>query len=119
MSKQLVLIDHDGGVDDYLATMLLMTMDHVQPLGVVVTPADCYVKPAVGATLKILDLMGCSDVPVAESTVRGINPFPRLYRRDSFVIDHLPILNQSETMHTTLVPENGSRLHGAGVASGF
>jgi inosine-uridine nucleoside N-ribohydrolase len=31
MSKQLVLMDHDGGVDDYLATMLLMTMEHVQP----------------------------------------------------------------------------------------
>ena len=29
MSKQLVLMDHDGGVDDYLATMLLMTMDQV------------------------------------------------------------------------------------------
>ena len=54
MSKQLVLMDHDGGVDDYLATMLLMTMDHIQPLGVVVTPADCYAEPAVSATRKIL-----------------------------------------------------------------
>jgi len=33
-------MDHDGGVDDYPATMLLMTMEHVQPL-VVITPADC------------------------------------------------------------------------------
>lgn len=100
-------MDHDGGVDDYLATMLLMTMDHIQPLGVVVTPADCYIQPAISATRKILDLIGCTDVPVAESTVRGINPFPRLYRRDSFIVDHLPILNQSETISTTLVPETG------------
>lgn len=107
MSKQLVLMDHDGGVDDYLATMLLMTMDHIQPLGVVVTPADCYIQPAVSATRKILDLMGCSAIPVAESTVRGINPFPRLYRRDSFIVDHLPILNQSETISTALVSETG------------
>jgi purine nucleosidase len=107
MSKQLVLMDHDGGVDDYLATMLLMTMDGVQPLGIVVTPADCYVQPAVGATRKILDLMGRSEVPVAESTVRGINPFPRLFRRDSFVVDHLPILNEQETIQTPLVPETG------------
>lgn len=76
MSKQLVLMDHDGGVDDYLATMLLLTMDHIELLGVVVTPADCYVQPAVSATRKILDLMGFSHIPVAESTVRGINPFP-------------------------------------------
>jgi len=106
VAKKLVLMDHDGGVDDYLATMLLMTMEHVQPLGIVVTPADCYIKPAISATCKILDLMGCSNVPVAESTVRGINPFPRLYRRDSFIVDHLPILNQSETTRT-MVPETG------------
>jgi len=35
MTKQLVLMDHDGGVDDYLATMLLLTMDNVQLMGVV------------------------------------------------------------------------------------
>ncbi|NMG22240.1 nucleoside hydrolase [Brasilonema bromeliae] len=107
MSKQLVLMDHDGGVDDYLATMLLMTMDHIQPLGIVVTPADCYAEPAVSATRKILDLMGCSDIRVAQSTVRGINPFPRLYRRDSFVIDHFPILNQSDAIRTPLLAEPG------------
>ena len=106
MPKQLVLMDHDGGIDDYLATMLLMTMEHIQPLGVIVTPADCYAQPAVSATRKILDLMGC-DVPVAESTVRGINPFPRLYRRDSLIVDHLPILNQSEELSTQLVSETG------------
>ena len=107
MSKQLVLMDHDGGVDDYLATMLLMTMDNIQPLGVVVTPADCYAQPAVSATRKILDLMGLSHIPVAESKVRGVNPFPNLYRRDSFVVDHFPILNQRETITTPLVAEPG------------
>lgn len=107
MFKQLVLMDHDGGVDDYLATVLLMTMEHIQPLGVVVTPADCYIQPAVSATRKILDLMGRSDIPVAASTVRGINPFPRLYRRDSFIVDHLPILNERETIQTPLLAETG------------
>jgi len=107
MSKQLVLMDHDGGVDDYLATMLLLTMDNIELLGVVVTPADCYIQPAVSATRKILDLMGFSHIPIAQSTVRGINPFPNLYRRDSFIVDHLPILNQRETITTPLVAEPG------------
>jgi purine nucleosidase len=107
MSKQLVLMDHDGGVDDYLATMLLMTMEHIELLGVVVTPADCYAEPAVSATRKILDLMESSHIPVALSTVRGINPFPRLYRRDSFIVDHLPILNQNETIRTPLLAQPG------------
>lgn len=107
MSKQIVLMDHDGGVDDYLSTMLLLTMEHIQLLGVVVTPADCYVQPAVSATRKILDLMGHSKIPVAESTVRGINPFPRLFRRDSFVVDNFPILNEREIIQTPLLKESG------------
>jgi purine nucleosidase len=107
MPKQLVLMDHDGAVDDFLATLLLMTMDHIQPIGIIVTPADCYIQPAISATRKILDLVGRSDIPVAESTVRGINPFPTLYRRDSFIVDHLPILNQREEIQTPLLTETG------------
>ncbi|NHC35620.1 nucleoside hydrolase [Scytonema millei] len=107
MSKQLVLMDCDGGVDDYLATMLLMTMEQVECLGVVVTPADCYAHAAVSATRKILDFMECDRIPVAASTVRGINPFPRLYRRDSLIVDCLPILNQQDTIRTPLVEQTG------------
>lgn len=107
MPKQLVLMDHDGGVDDYLATLLLMTMDNIEPLGIVVTPADCYIQSAVSATRKILDLMERSDIPVAESTVRGINHFPKIYRRDSVIIDHLPILNESEPIQAPLVKSTG------------
>ena len=105
MADNLVLMDHDGGVDDYLSTALLLTMEHLQVLGIVVTPADCYIQPAVGATRKLLDLMGRSDIPVAESTVRGLNPFPRIFRRDSFTVDHFPILNESETIRTPLAPK--------------
>jgi purine nucleosidase len=107
MSDNLVLMDHDGGVDDYLSTALLMTMEHLRVLGIVVTPADCYIQPAVAATRKLLDLMGRSDVPVAESTVRGVNPFPRIFRRDSFTVDHLPILNETETVRAPLAAETG------------
>jgi purine nucleosidase len=107
MADNLVLMDHDGGVDDYLSTALLLTMEHLQVLGIVVTPADCYIGPAIGATRKLLDLLGRSDIPVAESTVRGLNPFPRLFRRDSFTIDHLPILNETETIRTPLAAETG------------
>lgn len=102
-------MDHDGGVDDYLATALLMTMGHLEPAGVVVTPADCYIKAAVSATRKLLDFMGRWTVPVAESTVRGLNPFPRIFRRDSFTIDLLPILNEPDTIHPPLAPEPGQR----------
>ncbi len=107
MTDKLVLMDHDGGVDDYLSTVLLLTMEHVRLLGIVVTPADCYIQPAVSATRKILDLMGRTDVPVAESTVRGLNPFPRIFRRDAFTIDNFPILNEHGEPRTPLAAETG------------
>ncbi len=107
MTKHLVIMGHDGGVDDYLSVMLLMAMDHVQVLGIVVTPADCYLQPAVSATRKILDLMGRSEVPVAASAVRGVNPFPRVFRRDAFSVDHFPILNERPEIKTPLVSEPG------------
>lgn len=102
-----VLFDHDGGVDDYLALSLLMTMEHIDVRGIVVTPADCYIQPAVSATRKILDLIGRSDVEVAESTVRGLNPFPRIFRRDAFSVDCFPLLNEQSSIRAPLVNEPG------------
>jgi purine nucleosidase len=88
------ILDHDGGVDDYLALLLCLTFERASLEGVVVTPADCYIEPAVEASRKIIDLAGRSSIPVAKSTVRGVNPFPSEFRRDSFSINMLPILNE-------------------------
>ena len=107
MTKKLVLIDHDGAIDDFLATILLMRMEAFQPLGAIVTPADCHIESAVSVTCKILDLMECYQVPVAKSTVRGINAFPPIFRRDSVIIDRFPILNHKETIRTPLLEESG------------
>lgn len=79
-------MDHDGAIDNFLATILLLTMKEVEPIGIVVTPADCYPDAAVSVTRKILDLMEKSYIPVAASTVRGINPFPPEFRRDCTII---------------------------------
>lgn len=105
--RQPVLFIHDGGVDDYLALALLLSMKHIDVRAIVVTPADCYIKPAVSATRKILDLVKRSTIPVAESTIRGLNPFPRLFRRDAFTVDHLPVLNEADSVIAQQVDESG------------
>ena len=69
MSKKLVLMDHDGGIDDFLSLILLMTMTEIEPLGIVVTPADCYINAAVRVSRKILDLMGYFNIAVAQRLV--------------------------------------------------
>lgn len=100
-------MDHDGAIDDFLSLMLLMTMTEIEPLGVVVTPADCYANAAVRVSRKILDLIGRTDIPVAESTVRGLNPFPPDFRRDCTIIDNFPILNESDQIKTPLAEISG------------
>ena len=109
MPKKLVLMDHDGAIDDFLAMMLLLTMSEVEPLGIVVTPADCYPKASLSVTRKILDLMGKSEIVVAESIVRGINPFPPQFRRDCTIIDNFPILNEKDTIKTPVASVTGTQ----------
>ncbi|MEM8828649.1 MAG: nucleoside hydrolase [Cyanobacteria bacterium P01_G01_bin.19] len=105
--QKLVLMDHDGAIDDFLSLILLMTMKEVEPIGIVVTPADCYIEAATNVSRKILDLMQCHKITVAQSTVRGINPFPPDFRRDCTMIDHFPILNEQNTIATPLAEITG------------
>ena len=107
MSQKLVLMDHDGAIDDFLSLILILTMTEVEPLGIVVTPADCYIDAAVSVSRKILALMQRGSIPLAKSTVRGINPFPADFRRDCTIIDRFPILNELEDIPNPLVKETG------------
>ncbi len=100
-------MDHDGAVDDFLSLILLMTMPQIEPLGIVVTPGDCYINAAVSVSRKILDLMGRNQVTVAQSTVRGANPFPADFRRDCTIINNFPILNELEAIPTPLAAITG------------
>eukprot|EP00760_Papus_ankaliazontas_P000764 PhM_4_TR10213/c0_g1_i1/m.105595/K01239/iunH; purine nucleosidase len=93
--KTPLLFSHDGGIDDYLALLLVTALDNVDIMGICVTPADCYLEPATGATRKILDLVGRSDITVSQSyNARAKNPFPQIFRVDSFTVDMFPILNE-------------------------
>jgi purine nucleosidase len=94
LKHRTVLFDHDGGVDDLLSLMMLLAMPHIELVGIVVTPADCFLRPAVSASLKILRFFGCLDVELSEGILHGVNPFPRAWRAHAYAIDALPILNE-------------------------
>lgn len=107
LKKRTVLFDHDGGVDDLLSLMMLLAMPHIDLVGIVVTPADCFLGPASSASRKILRLFGRSDIPVSHGTLHGVNPFPRLWRAQPYHVDALPILNESEEPLAAPVAEEG------------
>ncbi|MDX1524540.1 MAG: nucleoside hydrolase, partial [Anaerolineae bacterium] len=94
-----VLFDHDGGVDDLLSLMMLLAMPHIDLVGVVVTPADCFLRPALSATLKILRFFDRLDIEVSAGTLHGVNAFPRAWRAHAYAVDALPILNEIKSTY--------------------
>jgi purine nucleosidase len=105
--QRTVLFDHDGGVDDFLSLLMLLAMPHLKLSGIVVTPADCFIRPAISATAKILRFFGRNDIEVSQGTLRGVNPFPRVWRAHTYAIDALPILNELESALGSPVSESG------------
>ena len=101
LNRTPVIFDHDGGIDDLLSLMLLLTMDHVDLLGVTITPADCYPDDALLSTLKILTLTGNGHVPVATGNIPGPNPFPPEWRAQPRVCHSMP-----EMLRTQEITDN-------------
>ncbi|HET9484154.1 MAG TPA: nucleoside hydrolase, partial [Xanthomonadales bacterium] len=100
-----VVFDHDGGIDDLLSLVMLLAMPSVELRGIAVTPADCFLRPALSATLKILRWFGRSDIPVAAGRLHGVNAFPPEWRAAPYQVDALPILNESDAPLATPVDE--------------
>ena len=107
MHPRAVILDHDGGLDDLLALMMLLAMPHIDLRGIVVTPADCYLGTAVSSTLKILRWAGRADIEVARGRLHGVNAFPTEWRAVPYAVDALPILNDSDAALGVAVAEPG------------
>lgn len=88
----LLLMDHDGAIDDLLSQLLVLTMPDVALIGVTVTPADCYIEPALESTYKLLQLMDRTDIAIGRGDYYGINAFPNEWRARPEIINALPLL---------------------------
>ena len=95
-----VVLDHDGGVDDFVALALLAASADVHLLGCVVTDADCFVEPAAEVSAKLLATLRQDThctlshvVAVATSTLEAVHPFPTEWRRLAYNIRDFPVLN--------------------------
>lgn len=97
-----VLLDHDGGFDDFVALLLLAGYENVDLLGVCVTPADALLEAAIPATRKILDLCGRAGVAVAGGRQEGVHRFPFSWRTGVYAVNDLPVLNQSDEIKAPL-----------------
>jgi len=92
MNKELVFLDHDGGIDDLLSLLLILTMKEKELIGINVTPADCFIEPALESTYKILQLFHQEKIPIGRGDFYGINAFPSEWRARPEVVNALPML---------------------------
>lgn len=101
-----VLFDHDGGIDDLLSLILLLTMENVEVVGITITPADCFLEDATTSTLKILKLFGRTDIPVAKGDLYGVNPFHYDWRAQPKIVNALPVILSTPLDTSPLQPSS-------------
>jgi len=104
MKKEALLFDHDGGVDDLLSLMLLLSMDQIEIKGISITPADCIADYAAESTQKLLSLFQQTAIPVAVGKYHGINAFPLEWRAGPMVLNALPMMINVDTRTQQLAP---------------
>lgn len=65
--------------------------------GITILDGDCHADVAANTTMKLLQVLGQSDIPVAVSSLTAANPFPAPYRSQGLILDVLPMLNHGDS----------------------
>jgi purine nucleosidase len=84
-----VFLDMDGATDDLVSLITLMTLPSFRLSGVSITNGNCYSKNALESVLRIFSLFGRSDLEVAVSNAKAINPFPTKWRETGKLFNKL------------------------------
>lgn len=71
-------------------------MHKLEITGVVVIDADCFIEEGFQVSGKLLSLMGLDHVPVGRSSLKGLHPFPKEWRKDAVNMNDLPCLNSGD-----------------------
>ncbi len=97
-SKEKVLFNHDAAIDEFMAAVLLTTMNNVDYLGSVIMNADCIYNYAMQAQWKIQEYLEIDQTenPITLSDARQWNPFPWVYRGDCIKENNIECLKDIE-----------------------
>jgi len=90
-----VIHDNDGHVDDLLSTILLWLAPQVDPQAVTLTDGDCYVHQAYEALVKMATFLDVDGAEIGFSEDVVPNEFPENWRRESYIINELPIFSDN------------------------
>jgi purine nucleosidase len=91
-----VIHDHDGHVDDLVGCVLLWLSPAIDLQAVGVTNGDCYVEQAFESVIKIATYLDLEGPEIALSDLEVENQFPETWRRESFIINELPLFTAND-----------------------
>src|ERR1700722_13444381 len=91
-----IIHDHDGHVDDMLSCILLWLSADVELQAVGVTNGDCYADQAFEALIKIATFLDLEGTELAMSEDEMPHPFPDNWRRESYIINELPVFSEND-----------------------
>jgi len=91
-----VIHDHDGHVDDLLTCLLLWLSPEIDLQAIGITNGDCYVDQAFQTMIKIATLLDLEGAEIALSDDPVANPFPEPWRKESFIINELPLFRAND-----------------------
>jgi purine nucleosidase len=95
-SGQAVILDHDGGNDDFIALILLLRHQRRFKIKAVITiAADSLPVFCTSVTRRLITKLkdpASPPIPVGESTLTGVHPFPHAWRLDSSRLELQPAL---------------------------
>jgi len=88
---KILIHDHDGHVDDMLSCILLWLSSDVELQAIGITNGDCYAGQAFEALLKMATFLDLEGPEIAVNEDQIPHPFPENWRRESYIINELPI----------------------------
>ena len=87
-----ILFNHDAAIDEFMAAVLLTTMQDKEFLGSVIMNADCIDNFAMQDQWKIQQFIQQPQYPLLLSRARQWNPFPWQYREDCIKESKIDVL---------------------------
>jgi purine nucleosidase len=90
-----VIHDNGGHVDDHVSALLLWLAPAVDLLAVTVTDGDCYARQAYEALVKMATFLDLEGTEIGFSDDQVVRCFPENWRRESYIINELPIFGDN------------------------
>ncbi len=88
---KLVIHDNDGHVDDLLSSLLLWLSSNIDLQAIIITNGDCYADQSFAALIKMATYLDLEGAEIAYSEDAVANPFPDNWRKESYIINELPL----------------------------